>query len=100
MLVLSNIIIGIGLLIMGCGMIAFVRWSGFYHRLLYASLVDTIGLIVLLIGVSLRQGSVFAALKILFLVFCVFLTSPIISHKLGRSAYKSLHRGEVKEINE
>lgn len=100
MLIFSNILIVVALIIMTCGMIGLIRWHDFYGRLLYVALVDTIGAIVLLLGLACRQEDVFIALKILLLVGCIFLTAPMISHKLGRSAYKSLHRGEVEELDE
>ncbi len=100
MIVLSNVCIVAALIVMTCGIIGLLRWQDFYRRLLYVALVDTIGVILLLLGLVLRQNDLFIALKFLFLVVCIFFTAPIISHKLGRSAYKSLHRGEVEEIDE
>ncbi len=99
MLILSNIFIGMGLLFLSCGMIGMLRFRGFYRRLLYASLIDTVGMITLLLGLAFRQDHVAVVLKMGFLILCIFLTSPIISHKLGRSAYMSNHREEVKEYD-
>ncbi len=100
MLFVSNVFIGISLVLFVCGTIGLVRFDGFYRRLLYAALIDTSGIIVLFLGLLLRQNTLFAALKVGFLILCIFCTSPIITHKLARSAYKSIHRGGVKEIDD
>lgn len=97
---LSTILIGISIVIMTCGMIGLLRSKDFYHRLLVCALVDTSGLLVMLIGLALRAPTVSIALKILMLVLAIFLTAPLISHKLGRSSYISGHRGNTEEIHE
>ncbi|MCQ5129384.1 monovalent cation/H(+) antiporter subunit G [Butyricicoccus faecihominis] len=97
MLLLGNLVLALGLVIIACGMIGLIRAKGFYRRLLAGALVDTAGLLVLLLGVLLRQGLTPFSLKIALLMGAVLLTAPLITHKLGRSAYLSGHREEVQE---
>ncbi|WNX85148.1 monovalent cation/H(+) antiporter subunit G [Agathobaculum sp. NTUH-O15-33] len=97
MLLLGNLVLALGLVIIACGMIGLIRARGFYRRLLAGALVDTAGLLVLLLGVLLRQGLTPFSLKIALLMGAVLLTAPLITHKLGRSAYLSGHREEVQE---
>lgn len=85
---------------MTCGIIGLFRARGFYRRLLVCALVDTAGILIMLIALALRAWSIAVALKILLLMICIFLTAPLISHKLGRSAYMSGHRGQTEEIDE
>lgn len=99
-MLLGNAVIGLGLLILAFGMIGLVRAKGFYRRLLAGALVDTSGLLVLLFGVVLRQGIGTFSLKVLLLMVAVFLTAPLITHKLGRSAYLAGHRDGVRKYDE
>lgn len=99
MQLVSNIVIGIALLTMLCGMIGLLRSAGFYRRLLVASLVDTAGLLLLLLGLCLRAESVALSLKTLLLAGAILLTAPLVTHKLGRAAYLSGHREEEEEYD-
>lgn len=85
-------VMGLGLFVMVCGVIGMIRFRTFYRRLLLGALVDTAGLLLLLLGVLLRQGQTAFALKTGLLMAAILLTAPLISHKLGRSAYLSGYR--------
>lgn len=99
MTIAGNIVIGAGLIVLLCGMLGLIRAKSFYHRLIAGALVDTAGLLIILFGVCLRQGIQASSLKILLLMGVIFLTAPLITHKLGRSAYLSGHREEVCEYD-
>ncbi len=99
MLLISDILFVLSLLLMSLGMIGLYRSKGFYRRLLTCALIDTIGILIFLIGAAFRAPSISFALKILLLVVIIFLIAPLISHKLGRSSYLSGHREETEEIN-
>lgn len=85
-------VMALGLFVMVCGVIGMVRFRTFYRRLLLGALLDTAGLLLLLLGVLLRQGQTAFALKTGLLMAAILLTAPLISHKLGRSAYLSGYR--------
>lgn len=92
MRLLGEFVMGAGLLVMLCGFIGLVRYRSFYRRLLVSALIDTVGLLLLLAGVVLRQGWNSFSHKVLLILLVVLLTAPLIAHKLGRSAYLSGHR--------
>ena len=94
MLLLGNLVIGAGLLLMLCGVVGLWRFRTLYRRLLFGALLDTAGLLALLLGVALRVGSGAFRGKLLLIMAAVVLTAPLIAHKLGRSAYLSGHREE------
>lgn len=73
---------------------------GFYRRLLLSSLIDTVGLLVLLAGVAVRQGLGSFSFKVILLMGIVILTAPLSAHKLGRAAYLSGHREGGMEHDE
>lgn len=87
----------LGLAVMACGIIGLIRFRGFYRKLLAGALLDTAGLLLLLFGTAVRQGFTFFSLKILLLALVVFLTAPLITHKIARSAYLSGLREEGAE---
>lgn len=89
---LGTCVMALGLFVMVCGVIGMVRFRTFYRRLLLGALLDTAGLLLLLLGVLLRQGQTAFALKTGLLMAAILLTAPLISHKLGRSAYLSGYR--------
>ncbi len=100
MIIASNVLLAIALILMTIGMIGLFRAKGFYRRLLTCALIDTIGFLFLLIGLIFRAPSLSFALKIILLLVVIFLTAPLISHKLGRSSYMSGHLEETEEIHE
>ena len=65
-----------------CG-IAGLENPGFYRRLLLSSLIDTVGLLVLLAGVAVRQAWAFS-FKVILLMGIVILTAPLSAHQAGQ----------------
>lgn len=92
MRVLGELIIWSGLLVMLCGLVGVLRYRSLYRRLLLSSLIDTCGLLLLLLGVAVRQGFSAFSLKVLLLMVVVLLTAPLITHKIGRNALLSGHQ--------
>lgn len=91
-LYLGEIIMAAGILVMVCGLVGLVRFHTFYRRLLVCSLIDTSGMLLFLLGAVIRQGFTEFSAKLLLLMSAVVLTAPLVTHKLGRSAYLSGHR--------
>lgn len=88
-LVIGNCIIAAGLFLMLCGLLGLLTQRGFYRRLLLSSLTDTAGLLLLLAGAAVRQGTGAFTVKLLLLITIIVLTAPLSAHKLGRGAYLS-----------
>ncbi len=100
MIVLSNILIIIAMVVIVCGFVGIIRSKGVYAKLLTSALIDTAGLLIMLIALSLRADSIAVALKILFIALATFITAPLISHKIGRSSFISGHREVTEEVDE
>lgn len=94
MMLLGNAVIITGLLSMLCGIVGLLRFRTFYRRIVIGSLLDTAGLLLLLSGLAMRQGLTTFSLKLWLLLAVVFLTAPLITHKIGRCAYLSGYREE------
>jgi multicomponent Na+:H+ antiporter subunit G len=74
---------GIFVLIGGIGML---RFPDMYTRLHAASVTETLGTGLLLLGMLLHAGGWIVAVKIILLGFFLFVTSPTSAHALAKTA--------------
>ena len=91
-LLISNLLIGLGLVFASIGLIALFRFNNFYPRVLASSKIDTVGTITILIGVVIRHGFSWFSAKALLLMFIIVLINPLVAHILTRYAYVAGHR--------
>ncbi len=78
------IIAGVGFcLIGGYGMI---KLKDFYARLHAASLIDTLGVGLLFVGLMFQAGPTLVAVKLLLILVFIFFTSPTATYALARAA--------------
>lgn len=97
---LGEIIMALGVAVMIGGLVGLIRFHTFYRRLLVGSLIDTAGMLLFLLGAVIRQGLTEFSLKLVLIMAAVILTAPLVTHKLGRSAYLSGHREDAVERTE
>lgn len=97
---LGEIIMALGVAVMIGGLVGLIRFHTFYRRLLVGSLIDTAGLLLFLLGAVIRQGLTEFSLKLVLIMAAVILTAPLVTHKLGRSAYLSGHREDAVDVPE
>ena len=87
--VVGLLVMLIGLVLMAIGIFGIFRFKTFYARMLVVSKVDTVGVIVFLMGLAIRHGFSFFSGKILLIIVCILILSPLVSHMVARSAYLS-----------
>ena len=87
--ILGLIIMILGLVFMAIGIFGIFRFKTFYARMLVVTKVDTVGVMVFLLGLAIRQGFSFFSGKLLLIIVCVLILSPLVSHMIARSAYIS-----------
>lgn len=99
--IISNIIIGIGLVFMAIGIVGMYKYKDFYPSLLIASKIDTVGMITVIAGVAVRHGVSFFSGKLLLLIIIILGLNPLVAHVLSRSAYAAGHqvKGEKSNCN-
>ncbi len=68
------------------GALGLIRMPDFFTRMHAASVTDTIGAGLLLIGLVLQAGFTLIAVKLLFLGLFIFFTSPAATHALAKAA--------------
>ena len=81
-------LLGGGLLLIGA--IGVIRMPDFYARLHAASVIDTLGADLIILGLLLQVSSWLVAVKLILIFLVILLTSPIAVHALARFA---LYRG-------
>ena len=68
------------------GALGLLRMPDFFTRMHAASLVDTLGAGLLLLGMILQAGFTLVTAKLLIIVLLLFFTSPTATHALARAA--------------
>lgn len=63
-----------------------IKLDDFYARLHAASLIDTLGVGLVFIGLMLQAGFTLASAKLLLILLFIFFTSPTSTHALARAA--------------
>ena len=73
-----------GLFVLISGVVGLFRFKYALSRIHAAALFDTLGIVLMLLGVMVAPGFEVAALK-MFIVICIlWMTSPVSSHLIGR----------------
>ena len=81
-------------LMLGCalglsGAIGIFRFKEFYSRLHAASVTETLCVFFIMLGLILQSGFTLISVKLVIAVMLLWLTSPVASHALIRSAYQT-----------
>jgi multicomponent Na+:H+ antiporter subunit G len=69
------------------GGIGLVRMPEFYTRMHAASVIETLGAGLLLLGMMLQAGLTLISVKLLIIGVLLFFTSPTATHALARAAH-------------
>ncbi|MFH1872542.1 MAG: monovalent cation/H(+) antiporter subunit G [Pseudomonadota bacterium] len=77
------------------GGIGLLRMPDFYTRMHAASVIETLGAGLILLGLMLQAGLTLVAVKLLMVALLVMFTSPTASHALARAA---LLRGLLPQL--
>ncbi len=100
MIIIANILIGMGLLLCLIGSLCILFTKNFKQKLLLCSIIDSCGFLTFAIGAMLRMGISFMTLKILLVLCIAILINPITSNKIAYSAfYHKNSEGEIENDN-
>lgn len=72
------------------GSFGLIRLPDFYSRLHAAGISDTLGILLVVLGLMIQAGFGLIAVKLAFLFIFLFFTSPTATHAIARAA---LHSG-------
>jgi len=85
---LTTLLVLAGLSLMLTGSIGLLRLPDFFTRSHATSKVDTLGIMVILLGFAVHQGWSLNAAKLVLAMFFVGLTNPVATHALARAALR------------
>lgn len=68
------------------GALGLIRMPDFYTRMHAASVTDTLGAGLILLGLMVKAGLTLVTAKLIMLGLLIFFTSPAASHALARAA--------------
>ena len=94
--ILSGILIILGSLSIIVGLLGVYRMPDFFTRLHAASVIDTLGTILILFGLILYAGLNIVSIKLLLILIFILITTPTAAHALAKSA---LH-GKLKPMTD
>ena len=69
------------------GGVGIIRMPEFYTRSHAASITDTLGATLILLGLALHSGFNLVTVKIVMVLFLLYVTSPTAAHALVKAAY-------------
>ena len=82
--VLCALLMGLGLIFEICAVIGVFRFHYVLNRMHAAALGDTMGILMIMMGLAVASGVNLLSLKLLLLVFLFWTASPVASHLIGR----------------
>jgi multicomponent Na+:H+ antiporter subunit G len=89
MQIVSIIIIVLGTFFFLTGTLGLLRFPDFYTRMHATGKADTLGSLLILIGLALYHGFTLGTAKIILIAVFIFLTSPTATHSIAKAALKN-----------
>lgn len=86
---IGSALIFLGICLVITSSIGVIRFPDFYTRLHAAGIIDSSGAMLLLIGFALQNGFSINTIKIVLLVFIIWIANSTSSYILARTHYKS-----------
>jgi len=86
---IANIFIGFGIFFMVIGTIGVLRFPDVYTRLHASSKCGATGVLSIFLGLMVLKGLSYMSVQIAVIAFFIFLTNPVSSHAIGKSAHDS-----------
>lgn len=86
--IVSILLVLAGIYFMFVGSLGVLRMPDFYSRTHAVSTSDTLGILLVIIGLIIYEGATINSLKLCLVVLFVALSNPIGTHALARAAYK------------
>jgi multicomponent Na+:H+ antiporter subunit G len=84
---LSYAFLGAGTLLLLAAAAGVLRFPDFYTRLHAAGKGDTLGQLLVILGLILASGLTFVSLKLALITFFIFILNPTATHALARGAW-------------
>jgi len=83
--ILAALLLASGLFILGVATLGLYRLDYVLNRIHASAKCDTLGSMLILLGIGILTGISFTTLKLLVLIIFVWLTNPVAVHMIGRA---------------
>lgn len=93
---ISSVFILVGSLSIIVGLLGVYRMPDFFTRLHAASIIDTLGAMLILFGLIMHHGISIVSVKLFLILVFILITTPTAAHALAKSA---LH-GNLKPVTD
>lgn len=94
---IASFLVVLGALIVIIGLIGVYRMPDFYTRIHAASVIDTLGTMLIITGLIILAGLSLISLKLLLILLFILFTTPAASHALAKSALHGKLEPVLKE---
>ena len=88
MTVLSVAFVSAGIFFLVTGAAGLIRFPDFYTRMHASGKCDTLGSLLVVVGLACHEGASLASVKLLLIAAFIFLASPTATHAIARSALR------------
>ena len=89
MSVVGSVLLAGGFFFIAAGAVGVLRLPDFYTRLHAVGKNDTLGVAMMVLGLALIEGLTRNSAKMLLIVLFIAIANPVVTHALGRAAWKS-----------
>jgi multicomponent Na+:H+ antiporter subunit G len=87
--VICIVLISSGVFFLVMGTIGILRFPDFYTRMHAAGKCDTLGTLLIVIGLALFGGLTLGSAKIIAIAVFIFMTSPTATHAIAKAAHQN-----------
>ena len=88
MTALAVAFVSAGVFFLVAGAAGLIRFPDFYTRMHASGKCDTLGVLLVLIGIACHEGVSLTSAKILLIAAFIFVASPTATHAIARSALR------------
>lgn len=89
--IIACLLMGVGLIFLIGSLIGMLRLPDFYSRIHASGNSETLGTMLVFLGLAVYNGVSITSAKIIIVFLFVFIGNPIGSHILSKTAYKTGH---------
>ncbi len=85
--IITAVFIAIGCFFVVVASIGLIRFPDFYSRVHPAGKADTLGQMMILVGLMIYEGFTLTSVKLLFIIVFIFIANPTATHAIANAAY-------------
>ena len=95
----AGILLVMGFVFTVLSTVGVLRLPDFFTRLHSSSIGETLGIVLIGLGLIIYEGIDFTSAKIFMIIVAIFVANPVGTHLIGKSALMSGHRLEEENKN-